>query len=43
MRDDRLRFMDMVVKEKRRRLFEDADRKMREGHFTEFKPRSSRS
>jgi len=29
---------DMVVKEKRRRLFEDADRKMREGHFTEFKP-----
>ena len=32
---------DMVAKEKRRRLYEDADRKMREGHFTEFKPRSS--
>ena len=29
---------DMVAKEKRSRLFEDADRKMREGHFSEFKP-----
>jgi hypothetical protein len=28
---------EMVAKEKRRRLFEDADRKMREGHFVEFK------
>jgi hypothetical protein len=27
---------EMVAKEKRRRLFEDADRKMREGHFVEF-------
>jgi hypothetical protein len=28
---------EMVAKEKRRRLFEDADRKMREDHFMEFK------
>jgi hypothetical protein len=27
---------EMVAKEKHRRLFEDADRKMREGHFVEF-------
>ncbi len=27
---------DMVAREKKRRLFEDADRKMREGHFTEL-------
>jgi len=29
---------EMVVNEKRRHLFEDADRKMRDGHFVEFKP-----
>ena len=28
---------EMVTKEKRRQLFEDADRKMREGHFVGFK------
>jgi hypothetical protein len=28
---------EMVVNEKRRHLFEDADRKMRDGHFVEFK------
>ena len=27
---------DMVAHEKKRRLFEDADRKMRDGHFTEL-------
>lgn len=27
---------DMVHHEKRRRLFEDADRKMRDGHFVEL-------
>jgi len=27
---------DMVTQEKRRRLFEDADRKMRDGHFVEL-------
>ncbi|MEI7434733.1 MAG: hypothetical protein WCJ93_10815 [Methanomicrobiales archaeon] len=29
---------EMVVNEKRRHLFKDADRKMRDGHFVEFKP-----